>query len=104
MKNLKYFIEQTMTESFWVSFFTLMLLISPGILIIFYYFPELFLSIDVIKLLIFVLSIMVPLVTINSFLFGIIVIKDDYVIKSIVLIFITSLIIYFGLFLSYLFF
>ena len=102
--NLGELIGKIIEESFWVGLFALVFLIAPGLMIIFYFYPDLFLSIDTIKLILLSLAFTTPVVLINMFLFGKIMNKKSNIaVDSIFAIFLTSSIIYIGLFISYLF-
>ena len=61
-------IEKIRTYTFCIAIFDLILLITPGLFFFFIFFQNLFINLDLIKLVLLSISLNIPFVTINVFL------------------------------------
>ena len=64
-------------ETFGVAFIVILLLIAPGFTALFYFFRELFVSLETLKVIILSISIVTPFLVINSALFSQSLEKDE---------------------------
>ena len=101
LSDLKYIEEEPVA----MFFLDLMFLIAPGISLIFYFYQDIFLALDVLKLILLSISFIAPLISVNTVIFlirssgG----KGETLACLTVGAFFANLIFYFALFISYLF-
>ena len=67
MNNFKDFIKSITEDYFWLGLFDLMLLITPGFLLIFYFDRTLFMSLDTLKLILLSVAFVAPFALVNAF-------------------------------------
>ncbi|MEK7629347.1 MAG: hypothetical protein AAB394_02375 [Patescibacteria group bacterium] len=61
-------IEKITKETFLLIFLDILFLISPGAIVIFYFYRDIFISLDTLKLVFLDIAIISPIVSINTFL------------------------------------